>query len=283
MSSAITGTLEGQVALITGGARGQGRCHARELARQGADIVLFDRCDDLPSVGYALARESDLAETAAMVEAEGRRCLTRRGDVRDLAQISTAVDEARETFGRIDILIANAGVSGGGSIQSCSSVEWDEVVGTNLTGVFNSLRAVAPIMIDQRSGRIVAISSMMGRSAVPGLAPYVASKWGVIGLVKSAAQDLASFGVTVNAVAPGNVDTPMVRNEHLIRTVRPDLPDPTMEDALRVLGQFHVQPVPLLAPEDVSAAVLFLVGPGSRHITGAVIDVSAGASARVTA
>jgi NAD(P)-dependent dehydrogenase (short-subunit alcohol dehydrogenase family) len=145
------------------------------------------------------------------------------------------------------------------------------------------MRAAAPVMIAQRYGRIVAISSMMGRGTTGGMGSYTASKWGVIGLVKSAAQDLAGFGITVNAIAPGTVDTPMVRNEALIRKVRPDLDAPTMEDAAKFLGMLHVQPDALIDPEEISAAVLFLLGPGAVHMTGAVLDVSAGASARFTA
>ena len=277
------GQLDGQVALITGGARGMGRSHAVTFAREGADVVLLDRCEDLASLDYPLATSEDLEETAGLVSKEGRRCLARQADVRDPGQVQAVVDEAKESFGRIDILIANAGISSGGSIQVADVEQWNDVIATNLTGVFNSFRAVAPIMIEQRYGRIVGISSMMGRGTTGGVGAYSASKWGVIGLVKSAAQDLAGFGITVNAVAPGTVDTPMVRNDALARKVRPDLANPTLEDAAAFLGLLHVQPVPILPPSDVSAAILFLVGAGAGHITGAVIDVSAGASARVTA
>jgi len=137
------------------------------------------------------------------------------------------------------------------------------------------------VMKAQNWGRIVATSSMLGRGSAPGQAAYVASKWGVIGLVKSVAQDLAPYGVTVNAVAPGNIDTPMIRNEILYRTVRPDLDHPTAEDAAAVLQMLHVQPIPWLDPSEISAAVLFLIG--AEHMTGAVIDVNAGASARFSA
>lgn len=277
------GILDGQVALITGGARGQGRSHAVTLAKEGADIVLVDRCADYDSVGYPQATEADLAETVSLVEAEDRRCLAEQADVRDAGQLQKVVDQAVATLGRVDILLANAGISAGAPIQISTVEQWDDVVGTNLTGVFNSMRAVAPIMIGQGYGRIVATSSMMGRFATPAMAPYVASKWGVIGLVKCVAQDLAAFGITVNAVAPGNIDTPMIRNEWLPKVVRPDLEHPTLEDAAGMLGMLHVQPDAILPPSDVSAAILFLLGPGAAHMTGAVLDVSAGASARFTA
>jgi SDR family mycofactocin-dependent oxidoreductase len=277
------GQLDGQVAFITGGARGMGRSHAVTFAREGADVVLLDMCQSVDTVAYPLATPDDLAETVGLVEKQGRRCLARQGDVRDFAQVEDVVREAKLELGRIDVLVANAGVSAGAPIQVASPLEWQNVIATNLTGVFNSFRAVAPVMVEAGYGRIVGISSMMGRGTTGGMGAYTASKWGVVGLVKSSAQDLAAYGITVNAVAPGNIDTPMIRNDWLARTVRPDLADPTFEDAAKFLGLLHVQPIAVLPPEEVSAAILFLVGPGSGHITGAVLDVSAGASARVTA
>lgn len=270
-----------RVALITGGARGMGRSHAAALARAGADVVLFDRCDDVDGVGYPLASREDLEETARLVKDEGRAALTVTGDVRDRAALDAAVAETLDRFGRLDILLANAGVSAATAILGGQSEVWDEVTAINLTGVYNSMRAAAPAMVKARWGRIVATSSMMGRTAMPAQAAYAASKWGVIGLVKSAAQDLAGHGVTVNAVAPGNVNTPMINNDALFRLVRPDLENPTAADAAPFLQGLHVQPVPWLAPEEVTAAIMFLLA--SEHITGSVIDVNAGASARFTA
>ena len=138
-------------------------------------------------------------------------------------------------------------------------------------------------MIGQRSGRIIGISSMMGRTSQPAIPAYTASKWGVIGLCKSAACELASFGVTVNVIAPGNVSTPMIHNEELYRLMRSDLEHATKDDVAPVMVGLHVQPVPWLEPEEITAAVVYLVSEGARHITGSVIDVDAGASARFTA
>ncbi|MFC5950410.1 mycofactocin-coupled SDR family oxidoreductase [Pseudonocardia lutea] len=276
-------TLEGQVALVTGAARGQGRSHAVALARRGVDLVLVDRCSDSPQMTYPLGTAEDLAETEALVRKEGREAVPVRGDVRDPATLDAAVAVARDRFGRLDIAVANAGVYGGGSVQDADRAVWDEVLAANLTGVFQTLRAVSPFMIEGGYGRIVATASNMGRMGIPGAVPYVASKWGVIGLVKAAALDLAPFGITVNAVAPGNTSTPMVHNPALYRGLRPDLAEPAWEDVAPVLEQFHVMPVPLLDPAEITAAVLFLVGPDTPHVTGTVVDVSAGSASRYTA
>ncbi len=278
-----TRPFEGRVAVITGGARGQGRSHAVEFARLGADVAICDLCHDLGSVGYPLATAEDLAETVRLVEGQGRRCVSTVTDVRDLDATLAFVEQARDLLGSVDILVANAGVSSLGSICTLGAAEWSETIDTNLTGVFNAMRAVAPHMRRQRWGRIIGISSMMGRSSNPGIAAYVASKWGVIGLVKSVAYELAAFGVTVNAIAPGNVSTPMIHNDTLYGLMRPDLEHPTREDVEPGMTALHVQPVPWLEPEEITAAVVFLASEGARHITGSVIDVDAGASAKFTA
>lgn len=273
--------FEGRVALVTGAARGMGRSHAVALAQQGADVILCDACCDVPTVAYPLGTKDDLAETASLVEAAGRDAMTFTLDVRDRSALDTAVEEVKSRFGRLDILIANAGISAPVPVLGGDPEVWDDVIGINLTGVYNSIRAVAPSMASQRWGRIVATASMLGRSSSPTQAAYVASKWGVIGLVKAAAQDLAARGITVNAVAPGNIDTTMARNEALFRMVRPDLKNPTAEDAAAALQMLHLQPIPWIAPQEVTDAVMFLLG--AEHITGSVIDVNAGASARFTA
>jgi SDR family mycofactocin-dependent oxidoreductase len=277
------GLLDGQVALVTGGARGMGRSHALAFAREGADVVVLDACANEPWAVYPGASDADLNATKELIEREGQRCLAKQGDVRDSDALARLVNQVIGEFGRIDILVANAGMAAAESIQVASRETWDGIIGTNLTGVFNSIRAVAPQMIEQSYGRIVAISSLMGRMAGPAVGAYAASKWGVIGLVKSAAQDLAAFGVTVNAVAPGNVDTPMINNDGFLKPLLPHLDSPTLADAAPILGLLHVQPTAILAPEEITSAVMFLVSAGGAHITGSVLDVNAGASARITA
>ncbi|EGD53509.1 mycofactocin-coupled SDR family oxidoreductase [Gordonia neofelifaecis] len=272
-----------RVVLITGGARGQGRTHAVAFAERGADIVLCDRCEDSDDVAYPLGTAEDLAETVRLVEATGRRCIAVKANTADRAAVEALVARAEAEFGRIDIAIANAGVSANGTIDNLPSSQWEEVIGSNLTGVFHTVAAVAPGMIERGYGRIVTISSMLGRSAAPGQAAYGAAKWGVIGMTKSAALDLAPHGITVNAIAPGNISTPMVHNDSLYKLVRPDLESPTREDVEPVMQMLHGQPVAFLEPEEVTRAVLFLTAEASAHITGTVMPVDAGAAARVTA
>ncbi len=273
------GALDGRVALVTGAARGMGRSHAVALARAGADVVLVDACAPMPSAAYPMASEADLAETAALVEATGRRAAVHVADVRDFAALEAIVAGLE----RLDVAIANAGVSRMGTIDAEDPALYQEVVDVNLVGTFHTFRAAAPRMVEAGWGRLVAVSSMMGRAANPTLSAYCSSKWGVIGLVKAAAYDLGHHGVTVNAVAPGNIATPMVLNDHMYRSLRPDLDDPGPDDLAEVMVGLHAQPVALLEPEEVTRAVLYLVDPAAQHVTGTVLDVSAGASVRFTA
>src|SRR6478736_1286874 len=203
------GSFEGRVAFITGGARGQGRAHALAFAREGADIVLCDFFGELDTIRYPRATP----------------------DVLDLAAMHQLVERATAEFGRIDIACANAGVAStsGQAVFEMAEESWRQVLDVDLTGVFNTIRAVGPGMVERRYGRIIATSSMMGRTGGPHVAGYAAAKWGVIGLVKCAAYDFAQYGVTVNAIAPGNVDTPMIQNESIRKLMRPELENPTRE------------------------------------------------------
>lgn len=276
------GDFDGLVALITGGARGMGRSHAVALAEAGADIAICDRCENHDEIAYPLATEDDLATTAKMVEATGRRCVTAKLSTSDRPALERFVADVETEFGRLDIAVTNAGVSAIGFLPDVPSAQWDEVIGSNLTGTFNTISAVAPGMKTRGYGRIVTVSSMLGRSGNFGQAAYAASKWGVIGLTKVAAHDLGGFGITVNAVAPGNVETPMTFNDALFGAMRPDLDHPTLADVESVFASLHLQPVAFMKPAEITRAVMFLAHRDSAHITGTVLPVDAGASARLS-
>jgi SDR family mycofactocin-dependent oxidoreductase len=273
------GKLDGRVAVITGGARGQGRAHAEVLAGEGADIVVCDLAEQIASVPYAMATEDDLAETVRLVEKTGRRCVATRADVRSTDDMDAVVALALREFGQIDILVANAGICGFGKFWELTDEQWDDMIATDLTGVFKSMRAVVPHMIERSYGRIVATSSMGGRMGNPNLAHYVAAKWGVIGLVKTLALEVADRGITVNAVCPASVDTPMVHNDALYGLFAPDLDHPTKEQVEPRYTAMNPIPVPWVDPHEISRAVLYLVEEGARYISGSTLDVACGGTA----
>lgn len=275
------GKLEGKVALITGGARGQGRSNAITLAREGANIVICDiAADEFETIPYSLGSGEQMNETVRLVEELGRRCVAIKADVRDSHQMQAVADRAIAEFGRIDILNANAGVISYAAVAKMTDQQWNETVDTNLKGTFNSIRAVLPQMIRQKYGRIVATSSYAGRSAYQNIGHYVASKWGIIGLVKATALEVANKGITVNAICPTNVNTDLIHNETTYRLFRPDLENPTKED---VIGAFTADigiSIPWIELEDVSNTILFLVSDESRYITGETINVAGGQNAK---
>lgn len=275
------GSLKGRVAFITGGARGQGRSHALALAREGADIAICDIAAPIATAPYPLASEADLAETARQVEALGRRCLAVRADVRSTADLDAAVTQTLGELGRIDILVANAGICGFGRFWEIDDQMWDEMIATDLTGVFKTMRAVVPHMIERGSGRIIATASMGGKMGNPNLAHYVAAKWGVIGLVKTLALEVADKGITVNAICPATVDTEMVHNDALYGLFCPDIEHPTRADVEPRYTAMNPIPDPWTAVEDISAAVLYLASDGARHVSGTTLDVCMGASGRM--
>lgn len=270
------GKLDGKVALITGGARGQGRSHAVTFAREGADIVICDLAAQIGTVPYTMSNTDDLNETVKLVEEQDRRCIAMRADVRDTAQIRSVVDTALAEFGQLDILIANAGIVAPVPLVDISDQAWSDMVETDLTGVFKSIRAVAPHMIERRSGRIIATSSMVGKTGVPGLAHYVAAKWGVIGLVKSAALEFGQYGITVNAVCPTNVDTNMIQNPAMYALFAPDIKNPTREDVIPGFTSLNALPVPWVQVQDISEGMLYLAAESGRYVTGETLTIAAG-------
>lgn len=268
------GELDGRVAVITGGARGQGRSHAVTLAREGADIVLSDIAGPIPGVPYPLATPDDLAGTAELVRATGRRCHTVRADVRSLDDMHRVAAETLAEFGRIDILLANAGIASTAPIAEMDERTWRDTVDIDLTGVFHSIRAVLPAMLERRWGRIVATSSIVGRMGAANSRHYAAAKWGVIGLIKSVSLEVAGQGVTANAVLPSGVETDMIMNPATYRVLLPHLDNPTRADAEAMFAEGGG----LIQPEEVSRLVLLLVGKHGGRFNGEALSLSGGMS-----
>lgn len=272
------GKLDGRVALITGGARGQGRSHAVTLASEGADVVVCDIDESIGSVPYHLASASDLDDTVRLVEKTGRRCVAIRGDVRRQADMDAVADAAIAEFGQIDILLANAGIASASPIAEMDEATWQDMIDVNLTGVFHTFRAVVPHMIEQRSGRIVATSSIVARMGATNSGHYAAAKWGVVGLVKSLSLEVVQYGITVNAVLPGGVNTDMIHNPATYKLIMPNADNPTKEDVMAFFA--GNSPVAgLLEPEEVSQAILYLVSDDGRHLSGETLTMSGGMSA----
>jgi len=227
-----------------------------------------------------LADEHELAETAQLVEKVGRRAVAIEADVRDRAAMEGVVAQALAEFGRLDIAVANAGICGFGAMPSLTEAQWDDMLAVNLTGVFNTFRAVVPHMVDEQYGRLVAISSGAGRTGVPHLSHYAATKWGLIGFVKSVALEVATHGITANVVCPATVDTPMVHNASLYSLFAPDIAAPTKELVRPRYETMNPMRVAWLDPQEISNAVLFLASDQSAFISGETIEVSAGGSAQ---
>jgi SDR family mycofactocin-dependent oxidoreductase len=277
------GRVQDKVVFITGAGVGQGRSHAVTLANEGADIIAVDVCRQVSEkVRYAYATEADLDETRKLVENTGRRCLTVVADVRDAGALKDAAAQGVKEFDRIDAVLANAGVCTfhkEGSLNITDDV-YDLVVDTNLKGVWNTIQATAPHLIDAGGGSIVITSSAAGiRGQVP-YAHYVASKHGVVGLMKAFANELAPHGIRVNTIHPTGVMTAM--------SSAPDAWEAAPEWPLFIQGASNVlrdldtprdqpySPLPALAPEEVSKTVLFLVSDDARYITGVQLPVDAG-------
>jgi SDR family mycofactocin-dependent oxidoreductase len=272
----VAGRLAGKTALITGVARGQGRSHALALAREGADIFGVDMCAPVESVAYALSTTDDLAETAKLVAHTGRRIETYIGDVRSSADMRAATEQAASAFGKIDIVVANAGIWTPGSVWEMDDQTWQDMIDINLTGVFNTVRFAIPQMIERKSGSLVLISSTCGVKALGWMPHYNAAKHGVMGLTRSLALDLGPYLVRANAILPSTVNTPMIMNEPSYKIYRPDLENPTREEAMSGFYAHNAMPVPYVEPEDVSEAVLFLASDASRYITGIGLPVDLG-------
>nr|WP_296768316.1 mycofactocin-coupled SDR family oxidoreductase [Rhodococcus sp. (in: high G+C Gram-positive bacteria)] len=271
------GKLDGKVAFITGAARGQGRSHALKLASEGADIIAVDICSQVDSVGYPLATEDDLAETVKQVEALDRRIVATKTDVRDSKGLKKAVDGGVAELGRLDIVLANAGIASFAPIEDLTDEAWDDMIDINLTGVFKTVRAAVPhLKAGGRGGAIVLTSSTAGIKGLGNLAHYVAAKHGVVGLVKTMANELAPFNIRVNSVHPTSVDTDMIHNAQTYNAFLPGMPDPKREDAAEAFKTLNALPIEWVQPVDISNAIAFLVSDDARYITGVQLPVDAG-------
>ena len=277
------GRFDDKVVFITGGAKSQGRAHAVAFAQEGADIVICDIAQQLSTIPHTMGTQADLDETARMVEKLDQRCVSIVADVRSTEQMNAAVAQAEAELGKVDILLANAGVLSLTPVAEMTDEQWSEVVDTDLMGVFKAMRAVIPGMVSRHYGRIIATSSMAGRTGLPTVAHYCAAKWGVIGLVKSVAREVAANGVTVNCVCPTNADTDMIHNAPFYGLFAPGVENPTREDVTPGFMSLNAIPVPWIEAKDVTNCMLFLASDESRYITGEALHVSAGWNAFNTA
>lgn len=266
--------FEGKTAFITGAARGMGRSHAVRLAQEGADIIAVDLCAQIQSVPYPMARPNDLTETAQEVKALGRRIHTVQADVRDAAAMRAAVAAGTEVLGPIDVVLANAGVASLVAEDPNDEAAFRDTVDVNLAGVWHTVKAAAPAMIEHgRGGSIILTSSNLGLSGrggngSEGYAGYVASKHAVVGVMRMSAHWLSPYGIRVNTVHPTATDTPMITNEPTARWFEQN------PNAGTLLS--NLLPVDMVEASDITNAILWLASDEARYVTGTTIPVDAG-------
>lgn len=269
----MTARYVGKTAFITGAARGQGRAHAVRLAQEGADVAVLDICADLPSTGYPGPSTDDLAETVALVEKQGRRCVSFVADTRDAAAVEQAVQDTVAQLGGIDVVIANAGICTGSKFVDISLEQWKETLSVNLDGTFHTLRSTVPVLIEQgRGGAICGVSSVAGLRGLPFLADYSASKHAMVGLCRTLANELAQHRIRVNTIHPAGVRTGMTT---------PGL-FPLVIESARDLAPIFMNALPqeFTALEDISAAVAWLCSDEAMNVTGIALPLDMGTLVR---
>ena len=273
----MSGRLEGKVALVTGAARGMGRAQAMRFAQEGADVIAVDVCAPVEHSTNPGASPGDLAETVRLVQSHGRSIRAFVADVRDQQSLDAAVAQGVDALGRLDVICATAGISSSGRAVEMGADRWQTMLDVNLTGVWRTCRAGIPHILDGgRGGSIVLISSIAGLRGLVSVGHYTAAKHGVVGLMKSLANELAPHNVRVNTVHPANTRTPMIQNPATMRTFCPGDDKPTQERFEAATQSMHLLPVPMIEPEDIAAACLFLASDESRYITGVTLPVDAG-------
>ncbi len=282
----FSGLLAGKVAVITGAARGIGRSIAVDMAANGADIVGIDIAATIsPIVEYQAATPDELEETGKLVRAHGRKFLAVTADIRQISTLKQAATQAEQSMGRIDIVVANAAIQAFKPLLEMEDADWHDVIDNNLNGTANTVRAFAPHLVKQGKGRLILISSMQGRYGTKNGAAYSASKWGIIGLMKSAALELGKHKITVNTIEPGLIDTAMTRNDKrwslaVGETMTGDPPEhPTEEEVTKARLPKTPLGVAFLKPEQVAPVAVFLASGAAEMVTGACYDVNGGDSA----
>jgi len=268
--------VDGKVALVTGAARGQGRSHAIVLAREGAQVIAVDICQQIPSVRYPMSVPADLEETKRLVEQQGQRCLAIEADVRSAHQMEKAIADGIDEFGKIDILVINHGIAHMASWADTTEELWRDAIDTMLSGVWYSVRPAIPHMIENGGGSIIMISSTAGLKPVATATAYIAAKHGVLGLMRSLSAQLGEHWIRVNAVLPGNVLSPMVDNDYVLGHFAGGRPSAEIADAEFPAQTMNILPIPWVQPQDISNAVLFLASEEARYVTGIAMPVDAG-------
>ncbi|HEX3957393.1 MAG TPA: mycofactocin-coupled SDR family oxidoreductase [Trebonia sp.] len=282
----MTDRLAGKVALVTGAGRGQGRSHALALAREGADIIAIDICTNIDTISYPMSTPEDLAQTVKEIEALDRRAIAVQADVREYGALRDAVTRGIAEFGHLDVVVANAGICAMAKEQPLQA--WSDVSAVNFGGVLNTLNAAIPHLQAGASmivtGSLAALLGNMmagGQVPAPGGAAYSWAKRNLVPLVHDLALTLAPHMIRVNGVHPTNVNTTMLQHEDMYRMFRPDLENPTKEDATATFGLLNAMPTPWVEPQDISNTVVYLASDDSKWVTGQFIAVDAGGSLKV--
>ena len=279
-------SLDGKSALVTGAARGIGQAICAALAAAGADVMGLDICAvAAPNLTYPPATEGQLEQTGE-IEGAKRHWIPIKADIRDAKAMRAAVERAVKEFGKLDIIVANAGIQAYGPLANTSEEDWNNVIDINVKGTANTVRAALPHMLSRKYGRIVIISSGQGRHGFKNGSAYSTSKWGLIGLMKSVAWEVGKDGITVNCVEPGLVDTPLTRNpgrwRELIHTAGKEAPEnPTEQEAIAASAPSSVMGIPWMQPDEVAPAVVFLCTDPANRVS-ACLDAVAGESAKWT-